>query len=119
MKKISDTELDIMMLVWEAGKAVTADDILAEVEENRWKKTSVLTFLSRLTDKGYLRCEKDGKRNSYEPLISYQEFTKAESKNVLEKMYQNSLKNFVAALYDGDGLGKKDIAELKEYLDSL
>lgn len=119
MKKISDTELDIMMLVWEAARPVTADDILAFVEENRWKKTSVLTFLSRLTDKGYLTCEKEGKRNIYTPLISYQEFTKTESRNVLEKMYQNSLKNFVAALYDGNGLGESDIAELRDYLDSL
>ncbi len=37
----------------------------------------------------------------------------------MKKLYGSSVKKFVAALYDGDGLSKEQIAELKDYLDRL
>ena len=40
-----------------------------------------------------------------------------ESKNILRKMYRNSLKNFVSALYDGNGLTAQDMEELRAFLE--
>lgn len=42
---------------------------------------------------------------------------KNESKRILKEMYHNSLKNFVCALYDGEGLNDKELEELQEYID--
>ena len=78
-----------------------------------------MTFLSRLVEKGYLSCEKKGKTNFYTPLISYEQFLSRESKYILHKLYQNSLKNFVSALYDGEELSKQDVRELREFLDEI
>ena len=39
--------------------------------------------------------------------------------DILKKLYGNSVKKFIAALYDGESLSKKQIEELKDYLDSL
>ena len=68
---------------------------------------------------GLFLCKKEGKVNYYTPLVSYEKFTRKESKNVLEKIYHNSLKNFVSALYEGDELKKDEIEELKMYLEQL
>lgn len=61
MKKISESEQEIMMAIWNAENknSITAS-YLEEVfgEKKGWKKTSILTFLSRLVEKGYLSCEK-------------------------------------------------------------
>lgn len=122
MKKISETEQEVMMAIWNAEEntRITSSYIFKTLgEEKGWKKTSVLTFLSRLTEKGYLSLEKEGKTNFYTPLVSYENFTKKESRNILEKLYHNSLKNFVTSLYDGNKLTKDDVNELKEFLDKI
>ncbi len=122
MKKISESEQEIMLAIWNAEdeKSITAS-YLEEIfgEEKGWKKTSILTFLSRLVEKGYLSCEKKGKTNFYQPLISYEKFSSKESKNILHKLYRNSLKNFVSALYDGEELSKQDVKELRDFLDEI
>ena len=40
-----------------------------------------------------------------------------ESRNILQRMYQNSVKNFVTALYDGDGLSDRELQELKDFIE--
>lgn len=37
----------------------------------------------------------------------------------IDKLYRNSLKNFVVSLYDGDELSRQDVKELREFLDEI
>ncbi len=118
MKKISDAELEIMMILWQAEGTVSSAYVLEKLQDKKdWKPTSVLTFLTRLAEKGYVSQEKKGKRNIYTPLVSYEAYSGQEGRHILERMYQNSVKNFVAALVDGDGLGQEELEELQQYLD--
>lgn len=122
MKKISESEQEIMLAIWnmEEEQPITASRLEAIFgEEKGWKKTSILTFLSRLVEKGYLSCERRGKTNFYTPLISYEQFSRRESRNILHKLYRNSLKNFVSALYDGEEMSKQDVQELRQFLDEI
>ena len=62
---------------------------------------------------------KQGKMNLYTPLISQEEYQQSESKSVLEKLYGNSLKKFVASLYQGKKMNQDDIKELHDFLEEL
>ena len=98
--RLPESELDIMLAVWEAGeKGATAPGILE--------------------DKGFLACRKEGRTNRYFPLISRADYEKQESRTVLDKLYAGSLKRFAAALYDGGALSPEDVKELEDYLDTL
>ena len=55
----------------------------------------------------------------YSALIAEETYLSKESKSILQKLYKNSIKNFVTALYDGDNLKKSDIDELQTFLDNL
>lgn len=57
--------------------------------------------------------------NLYTPLISQEEYQQSESKSVLEKLYGNSLKKFVASLYQGKKMNQEDIKELHDFLQEL
>ena len=57
--------------------------------------------------------------NLYTPLISQEEYQQSESKSVLEKLYGNSLKKFVASLYQGKKMNEDDIKELHDFLNEL
>ena len=119
MKHLPDSELAIMMIIWELDKPVTRFEIEERMEGDRkLSPTTVLSFLSRLQDKGFLEMHKSGKNNVYSALIEEDAYMQTESRSVLKRLYQNSAKNFLAALYDGDNLYSEDLAELEEYISS-
>ena len=75
--------------------------------------------MAELEEKGFLKCEKAGKINRYQALISRADYERQEGKSVLSKLDAGSLKRFAAALYDGGALSGEDVAELRAYLDTL
>lgn len=116
MKRLPESELEIMMIIWRHDGPVNR----MEIEEHLKKDVAaptILSFLNRLEAKGFVRVEKIGKVNWYTPLVKEEEYLQKESKNILQKMYRNSLKNFVTALYDGDGLSAQDMDELRVFLE--
>ncbi len=117
MKRLPDSELEIMMIIWDLNKPVTRLEIEQQLgKERKLSPTTILSFLSRLQEKGYLEVRKEGKNNVYFPLIDRESYMQAESRNILKRLYRNSAKNFLAALYDGDSLSKEELKELEDYI---
>ena len=100
MKQLPNSELEIIMIIWEYNRPVTR----MEIEE-------------KLEKRGFVEISKEGKNNIFTSIITEQDYMKNESKRILKEMYHNSLKNFVCALYDGEGLNDKELEELQEYID--
>ena len=118
MKKLPDSELEIMLIVWEYNRPVSRFEIEDKLDGDRkLSPTTVLSFLSRLQDKGFLDVSKDGKNNIYSAIVSKESYMQTESKNILKKLYKNSVKNFLAALYDGNNLSEEDLRELEAYIE--
>ena len=117
MKKLSDSELDIMLAIWRAEKSVGSSYVAKAMEDKNWAQTTVLNFLSRLVDKGYLKCEKEGRNNIYTPLVKEKDYLKDENKGFLEKFYNNSIKNMIAGFYDNEVIDDEDLKELKEFIE--
>lgn len=116
MRRIPDSELELMMIIWDAGKAVTSDHIMQRIDRD-WTKTTVLNLLSRLCSRGFLECRKEGRHNIYTALVDRDEYLKEESRSFLRRMYHNSLTKLVASLYDGNSVSKEDLAELKSFIE--
>ena len=118
LKRLPDSELDIMLKIWDAGKPINRSYIESKINEKKnLASTTILSLLTRLTDKGFVRCEKEGKTNIYTSLVNEDDYIQNEGKSILEKLYGNSLKNFVAALYDGKKVNQDELTELREFLD--
>ena len=83
-----------------------------------WKATSVLTFLSRLCDRGFLSCEKEGRQNLYTPLVTREAYLQRESRSFVERLCGGSVKNLVASLSDAGALTENDLDELRAFLDA-
>lgn len=116
--KIPDAELEIMMIIWDSIGGVTSEDIMSKLEGKKtWKRTTVLKFLSRLTERGFLSVEKKSKTNVYYPIIKQDDYLEYECKNFLEKICQNSVKKLVATLYSSNTISDDDLAELKAFID--
>lgn len=117
-KNLPDSELDIMLVVWRTGEPVAAPAIL-EALERPLTASALHSYLKRLEEKGFLHCEKEGRVNTYLPLVTEEDYRRQAGGAVLEKLYDGSLKTFAAALWDGGKLSEADVSELRAYLDEL
>ena len=112
--KISDSELEVMKVLWQAGDALTVTEIRETLQKMRgWEATTVKTLVSRLVTKGVVLQEK---RNVfyYTPLLSEQEYNNWATHDLIRRVYHGSARDLVAALVHSEGLTQDDIAELRE-----
>lgn len=117
MKRLPDSELEIMMIIWELDRPVTRFEIEEQLDEERkLSPTTILSFLSRLQEKGFLEVQKEGKNNIYKALIDKDSYMQKESRNILKRLYHNSVQNFLAALYYGNPLSEEELKELEDYI---
>ena len=120
IKRLGDGELDIMQVIWGTEGAVHSSYIQEQLKAKRdWPLSAVLTALNRLVAKGFLSCEKEGRSNSYRPLITREAYQEAESRSFLSRLYGNSFTGLVAALYNGKAIGREEIEDLRKFLDEL
>ena len=111
--KISDSELEVMKVLWRAGTALTVTDIREELQRSRgWEATTVKTLVSRLVSKGVIRQEK---RNVffYSPLISENDYNSWATRDLIERLYSGSAMDLISALVRSKSLSQSDIEELK------
>ena len=111
--KISDSELEVMKLLWQAGDALPVTEIRETLQRTRgWEATTVKTLVSRLVSKGALRQEK---RNVfyYSPLITEREYNAWATDSLIRRLYNGSARELVAALVRSEGLTQQDIEELR------
>ena len=110
--RISDSELEIMKCLWQAGKALSITEIRSELQGRMgWESTTIKTLVQRLCTKGALLQEKWGVFY-YSPLIDEQEYKRWAADNLMQKLYHGSAKELVAALLHADRLTAEDVEEL-------
>ncbi|MBR4945216.1 MAG: BlaI/MecI/CopY family transcriptional regulator [Peptococcaceae bacterium] len=120
LKRLPDSELKLMMIIWDAGEPVASPYILEKlVGQKTWAKTTVLNFLSRLVDRGFLATEKRGRFHFFSPAVSKEDYLQMESASFLDRVHQNSLKSLIASLYDSKAITDSDLKELRQYVDQI
>ncbi len=95
-------EQEILNIVWDLGQATVKavhDQILAD-PDRELAYTSVTTVLNRLTKKGWLRCEKEGRAFTWIPLISRQQAETIKAYDQLNEFLAVSNPDMVAAFAD-------------------
>ena len=118
MKRLPDSELELMMIIWDVGRGITRNEIEERLpQDRRLSATTILSFLSRLQEKGFVCVRKEGRNNVYEPLIRKEDYLRQESRSIWKRLYQNSVGNFMTALCQEDELTERDLDELQEFLD--
>jgi len=118
MKQITDSEMIIMEIIWEAEGTITSNYIQEHLPEDvTWKMTTITTFLSRLAAKEMIEVvDRNGRTNFYIPTMTEDEYTLKTTLKTLRGSSLKSIKNLIASLYETNDISKKNIAALKEWL---
>lgn len=120
MKKLSDSEFEIMKILWSRDTPMTSNEILDRIKDKYdWKLSGLMTILARMVDKGYVYCDRSTRTNYYSAVVSQDQYKMSESESFLGKLFDNSATKLIAHLYKGKKISQKEIRELRDYLDSL
>lgn len=120
IKKLGEAELEIMQVIWDSGSPVTSNYILKELQGRRkWQLSTLMTSLARLSDKGFVSCDRSTGSNLYTAIISENDYKAGASRHFLEKLYNNSIQNMVATLYSNKVIKDSDVEELRTFLNQL
>jgi BlaI family transcriptional regulator, penicillinase repressor len=117
--KISDTEWEIMRVVW-TRHPVTAAEIVAQLAaaDASWHPKTARTLLARLVEKGALQFTSDQRVYVYEPAVTEEECVAAASGSFVERVFGGSVKPMLAHFVEQRRLTRADLDELRQLLEA-
>ncbi len=118
MKEVSQTEFEVLDVLWQQYPA-SANDIIERLNQQKeWHEKTVKTLLNRLVKKHAISFEKQQRRYLYTPLIARDEYVESQSQSLVERLFKGKLSPLVAGFAKNKDLDKDDIAELKNIIAS-
>ena len=116
---LPDSELEVMMAIWNLPLPVTSRRIMEVLGENKgWKIATLISFLVRLEDRGFLMSYKEGKERSYIPIADRELYLAAATRRFCERVHGGSFTEMLESYFFEKNLTEKDIDELTCWLKS-
>ena len=117
IRRLPDAELEVMQAIWASAPPVTRSAIHQGLADTHpMAPTTLLTLLTRLSEKGFVEISREGRQAAYRPLVSRKEYLAEQSRRFLDKLCCGSLSAFAAALCDS-GLTRQELEELRDLLE--
>ncbi|MEG1687504.1 MAG: BlaI/MecI/CopY family transcriptional regulator [Angelakisella sp.] len=113
--KIFDAEFPLMEYIWE--QAPISANALANYALSAfgWKKTTTYTVIKRLGERGAVKRTDPGL--IIEPLVTRGEIERAETDDLIEKIYKGSLKMFMVSFLQREDISHEELDELKRMIE--
>lgn len=110
---LTKSEMQVMKVLWSAGRAVDVHEIIAQYDEPKPAYTTVGTFLKILTTKGFVDYKKgNGKQYLYFPLISQAQYTGRVMRDVKDMFFDGKASSLLRFFVEEEQLNEEDIREL-------
>jgi len=112
--KLGIVEAHFADLIWQ-HEPLSSRDLVALCErELKWKKSTTYTVLKKLCEKGLFQNE----NSVITSLVSKQEFYAIQSEQFVEETFAGSLPAFIAAFTTRKRLSTKELAQIRQMIDS-
>ena len=116
IRRLPDAELEVMQAIWACTPPVARTEIETILKQTHpMAQTTLLTLLTRLSEKGFVRIEKVGRSSRYLPLVAREDYLANQSRRFIDQLCGGSVSTFASALCNS-GLTKDEIAELRDLL---
>ena len=101
MKRLPDSEYDVMKAIWETGKAASFRDITLKLKYKGWKQQTMQTLLTRMVRDGFLDIINTENGRLYNPLINEEDYLRFETGKFISRYFNNSFASLVNTLFQG------------------
>ncbi|MBE6563504.1 MAG: BlaI/MecI/CopY family transcriptional regulator [Ruminococcaceae bacterium] len=116
-KRLPEAEYEVMNAIWNGVPPLNTAYLMEAVgKEKGWKAPTLISFLVRLQDRGYVTSEKKGKERYYTPVAEKDEYIRNITAQFIEKYHGGSFVNLLDTLYSNQNLSEGDIDDLLIWL---
>lgn len=112
----TELELEILKILWREGPC-SVRHVREELTGFRnLAHTSVMTMMTIMVEKGYLKRSKKGKRYIYKPRISEEDTTQGMLGDIVERLFQGSTMTAMVHLLEMSDVDEEELAELRKLM---
>jgi BlaI family penicillinase repressor len=116
--RISETEWEIMKVLWPLAPATAAQIIQAlSTIDPSWHPKTAKTLLGRLVRKGVLTYEQEGRAYVYSPRFTQEQCVSAVSDSFLQRVFNGSLRPMLAHFVQNKRIPPAEVRELRRILE--
>lgn len=115
---LTETELQLMAILWELGEGTVADVMAQLNSERQLAYTSVSTILRILEKKGILGIRREGRGHVYIPKIQKAQYKKVALRDLVEKVFSGSRFDLVKQLLQTDEIDPEELNQLRSILNA-
>ncbi|GMA47603.1 CopY/TcrY family copper transport repressor [Tetragenococcus muriaticus] len=114
--KISDSEWEVMRVVWTKGKtdAKTINNLLSH--SKGWKLATIKTLLGRLVKKDVLQTEQSGKKFVYSAKVTEEQTVRSATENIFSHICAKKVGSTIADMISEAELSQEDIDNIEDAL---
>ena len=117
--KLNASEWNVLNCLWEEHPR-TVMQLVADLERSvGWAKSTTITTLRRMEEKGLVSVEQAGRSKSYTPAVEREQAVTAETRSFLDRVYQGSVGLMMSAMAKRQELSAVEGAELRAILDQI
>lgn len=117
LPQISEAEFEVMKIVWQYAPVSTNEITDRLMKTTSWGAKTIQTLIKRLTNKGALTYEKEGRVYVYTPLVKENEYISQQSNSFLRRFYDGDSTAMLSAYIKNDRLSAEEIGTLRSILD--
>lgn len=109
---LTPAEWNLMECLWEQSPRTGREAIDYLSLHAGWNRSTTLTLLRRMTEKGYISCTEENGLNMYRPCIAREDAAIRETENFLSRVYHGSVSMMMNAITQKQKLSPEEINAL-------
>ena len=114
--KLTGSEWSVLDSLWQESPQTVMQLVANLGKTVGWAKSTTITTLRRMEEKGLVHCEIAGKGKSYTPAVEQEQAEISETRNFLNRVYRGSVGLMMSAMAQRQELSREEIAELRAIL---
>lgn len=120
-KKLDLTQAEWLLMeqLWTQSPQTGRELTCTMQAQTGWSRSTTLTLLRRLTEKGAVRCDAQGKTNVFLPAVARADAAAQQTRDLLGRVYHGSLSLLVSAMAQQQALTQAEIDELYTLLHDM
>ena len=113
---LTHSEWNVLDCLWDRSPMTVMELVTALRERVGWAKSTTITTLRRMEDKGLVRAEVRGRTRHYFPAVDRARAVRRETRSFLDRVYRGSVGLMVSAMARDQALTREEIDALYEIL---
>lgn len=114
---LTPAEWHVMECLWQRAPRTGREATEYLSQQVGWSRSTTLTMLRRMCEKGLIHCQEVNGMNTYSPLLRQEDATILETRSFLQRVYHGSISMMLSAFAQKQPLTQQEIDELYAILD--